>query len=321
MALEPLTIRDNNSGAEARVLPGLGFNCFSFVVPVKSKSDAEEPKSLEVLWSSPDLLTGKARPSGSGIPLMFPFAGRIRGAVYEFEGTKYQLEAGDGQGNAIHGFVISRPWRVIKHESDRVVGQFQASVDDPTILPHWPADFRITCEYRVEGNTLVGDYTIENPDSKPLPFGFGTHAYFRLPLGGESAEDCVARVPASENWELVKLLPTGRTTRSPEAAALSKGMPARDMKFDHVFGGLSADNHRTTTSVHDPKSGHTVVQTFDDQFPICVVYNPPHREAVCMEPYTTVPDAFTMATQGVKTHLLVLAPGQSFRTRIDIRLN
>lgn len=59
--------------------------------------------------------------------------------------------------------------------------------------------------------------------------------------------------------------------RSPEAAALAKGMPARDMKFDHVFGGLSAENHRTTTSVHDPKSGHTVVQTFDDQFPICVV--------------------------------------------------
>ena len=198
MALESLTIRDQSTGAEARVLPGLGFNCYSFEVPTKSKADADEPKSLELLWSSPDLLTGKARPSGSGIPLMFPFAGRIRGAVYEFEGKKYQLEAGDGQGNAIHGFVISRPWRVIKHESDRVVGQFQASVDDPTILPHWPADFRITCEYRVEGNTLVGDYTIENPDSKPLPFGFGTHAYFRLPLGGKSAEDCVGRVCARQ---------------------------------------------------------------------------------------------------------------------------
>lgn len=98
MVLEPLTIRDKTSGAEARVLPGLGFNCFSFVVPVKSKSAADGTKSLEVLWSSPDLLTGKARPSGSGIPLMFPFAGRIRCAVYEFEGKKYQLEAGDGAG-------------------------------------------------------------------------------------------------------------------------------------------------------------------------------------------------------------------------------
>src|SRR4051794_21812693 len=109
MALESLTIRDKTTGAEARVLPGLGFNCYSFVVPTKSKSG--EPKSLELLWSASDLLTGKARPSGSGIPLMFPFAGRIRGAAYEFEGKKYQLEAGDGQGNAIHGFVISRPWR------------------------------------------------------------------------------------------------------------------------------------------------------------------------------------------------------------------
>ena len=61
--------------------------------------------------------------------------------------------------------------------------------------------------------------------------------------------------------------------------------------------------------------------TFDDQFTACVVFNPPHREAVCIEPYTTVPDAFTLAERGIDPHLLTLAPGKSFRTRIEIRLD
>jgi aldose 1-epimerase len=51
------------------------------------------------------------------------------------------------------------------------------------------------------------------------------------------------------------------------------------------------------------------------------VYNPPHREAVCIEPYTTIPDAFTLAERGIEPHLKVLAPGKTFRTRIEIRVD
>ena len=60
--------------------------------------------------------------------------------------------------------------------------------------------------------------------------------------------------------------------------------------------------------------------TFDDQFTACVVYNPPHREAVCIEPYTTVPDRVLLAEKGIDPHLQVPGPGPAFRTRIEIRL-
>ena len=93
------------------------------------------------------------------------------------------------------------------------------------------------------------------------------------------------------------------------------------LKLDHVFGGLKFENHRCTATVYDPHSKHTLAMTFLDQFTTCVVYNPPHREAVCIEPYTTAPDAFTLRERGIDPHLQILAPGQSFRTRIDIRLD
>ena len=60
--------------------------------------------------------------------------------------------------------------------------------------------------------------------------------------------------------------------------------------------------------------------SFDRAFRECVVYTPPHREAICIEPYTCVPDSLQLERQGVNAGLRVLAPGESFQTRIDIRI-
>lgn len=312
--LDCVTISDPVHGSKAKILPGLGFNCYGFVASTPSGP-------LEVLWSAPDFTDGTAKPTGSGIPLMFPFAGRIRGAKFNYNGKTYALEAMDGLGNAIHGFVFNRPWRIKKQERDRVVGEFQASVDDESLLALWPADFRITVEYRIAGNTLSSEILVENPDDKPLPFAFGTHAYFRIPLGGRSADDCLVKVPVTTNWELSELLPTGVVAPSPDADKLAAGIPAGEMRFDNVFGGLKFENHRLETSIRDPHSGRRVTQEFDDQFTACVVFNPPHREAVCMEPYTGLPDPFSLLEKGVEPHLRVLGPGESFRTRIEIRVD
>ncbi len=312
MSLEIITLTDPIYGSKAKILPGVGFNCYGFSV-------AGPAGPLEVLWAAPDFTDGTAKPTGSGIPLLFPFAGRIRGTTFSFQDKQYELEAGDGLGNAIHGFVFNRPWRVIEQTKDRVVGQFQASVDDSSLLARWPADFRITATYLVAGKTLSSEFDVDNPSDKPLPFAFGTHPYFRVPAGGTSA-DCVVKIPVGNNWELTDLVPTGRTEATPAVEQLAAGMKLADMKLDNVFGSLKSENHQIVTSIHDPHSGRTVTQEFDDQFTACVVYNPPHREAVCIEPYTTIPDPFALRERDVDPQLRILAPGESFRTKIEIRV-
>lgn len=314
MGLEIVTITDPATGSQARIAPGLGFNCFSFT-PQASGAP------LEVLWSEPTFVAGTTKPTRSGIPLLFPFAGRIRGTSFRFAGQQYGLEAGDGQGNAIHGFVCNRPWRVTAQTPGRVSGTFQASIDEPSVLRRWPADFRITVEYSITGNALTLALSVENPDSKPLPCGFGAHPYFRVPLGGPSADDCIVRVPVSQCWELEKLLPSGRHTATPETARLAAGMPVGQMQLDNVFGGLAFDHGSAVATLHDPGSGRTLSLEFGDEFTTCVVFNPPHREAVCVEPYTTLPDAFSLAEQGVDPHLRILAPGESLGARIEIRVD
>ena len=314
MALEIVTIADAVCGSRATILPGLGFNCYGFSVTTPAGP-------LETLWADPNFTAGTAKPTHSGIPLLFPFAGRIRGTSFRFRDKQYELEAGDGQGNAIHGFVFNRPWRITDQAPDRVVGQFQASLDDKSLAERWPADFRITVEYRISGNTLTSELLVENPDERPLPFGLGMHPYFRVPLGGARADDCRVTVGVGNCWELEDLVPSGRVTPTPLCDQISRGMPVGEMKLDNVFGGLKFDNHQLTTTIHDPGSGRTLSLSFDDAFTACVVYNPPHREAVCIEPYTTIPNPFSLREKGIDPNLKILAPGESFRTRVEIRVD
>jgi aldose 1-epimerase len=230
------------------------------------------------------------------------------------------LEEGDGRGNAIHGFVHARPWRVIAQSDGEATGQFQASLDDPALLARWPSDFRVTATYRLQGNSLRLRLLIENPGDADLPFGLGTHPYFRVPLGGGDAAECVVRVPVGMRWELDGMIATGRRLPLAAEQALDRGLRFADMQLDAGFSGLRLDGGRCTTEIHDPGSGRTMRQTFDGAFRECVVYNPPHRQAICIEPYTCLCDPFRLEAEGVDAGLRVLSPGECFQAAVEIRV-
>src|SRR5690349_17731896 len=96
---EIAVLKDAASRAEARVLVSQGFNLFGWTAMPGGKP-------LEVIYAPDDFSTGQARPSKGGIPLLFPFPGRIPGTTFTWEGKQYELEPGDAFGNAIHGFVM-----------------------------------------------------------------------------------------------------------------------------------------------------------------------------------------------------------------------
>ena len=105
----------------------------------------------EVLWSALSFTSGTLKPTSSGIPILFPFAGRLRGDVLHYQGRDYPQTPSDIYGNAIHGFVVRLPWRIIEQTGSKAVGQFQASCDEPSLLERWPADFLITVSYELRG--------------------------------------------------------------------------------------------------------------------------------------------------------------------------
>lgn len=311
---ERVEIRDPG-GSTAIVHTGYGFNCVRFSVAI-------EDGPIDVIWSEPDYGPGSA-PDLNGIPVLFPWGGRMNGTTFRWQGIEYTITDGRiAGGAAIHGFVLDRPWRVIEQSRDRVVGEFHASVDEPVLLDQWPSDFRIRMAYEVGPASLACDVWIDNPDTKPMPYGFATHGYLRTPLADGDGEVCEVTVPAAATWVLDdNAIPTGEIRPVDAGNDLRGGSAINGRQFNTVYTELETDDDGAVIcAVRDPAAGRTTRITSTGGFRQVVVWNPPHREAIAIEPYTCVVTAFDVEERGFDSGLRVLEPGQSDRLRIVVDL-
>jgi aldose 1-epimerase len=314
--MEVLVLTDTRTGSTARILPELGFNCFEFRTSVAGQI-------VDVIDASPQFASGNERPSGHGIPLLFPFPNRIRAGRFSWNGRDFEIPLShaphDGAGNAIHGFCLDRPWRVTSRGADFAVGVFELAKDAPDRLAYWPADFRIEVRYQVRGPKLRADVRLVNPSAVPLPWGFGTHPYFKLPLGAKSRPShCLVLAPAGEEWELVDCLPTGRRLPISQPKDLRDGAYFDVLKMDDVLTGLPGGQTIVECGIMDEVAGLQIMQQWGPAFREIVVYTPPGRNAVCLEPYTCPTDAINLLERGIETGWRVLEPRAEFRTWIEI---
>lgn len=315
--MEHLSLNDIDSGSSARIATAFGFNCFEFIAALGGKR-------VDVLASLPAFVEHGEKPSRSGIPILFPFPNRIKNGRFIYDAREYHLpkeKVGYAGEHAIHGFCYDRPWRVTQQTASRVTGEFQLSVDDPERRDLWPADFHIVVTYEVLGPALRCDIQIANPDCLPLPFGLGTHPYFKLPLAGSSRfEDCLVQVPAASRYELVEYLPTGRKLPAEGSHDLREGAELGGLKLDDVYTDVMYESHALVSRVVDPAAGLEVVQSCDRTFRELVVLTPHWSQSVCIEPYTCVSDAMNLDEEGFDSGLRVLAPGEEFKTWFQIRV-
>lgn len=311
-----VVLNDPVSQGVARISTDIGLNCFEFVARVSGQT-------VSVIDAAEGFEHGDKPVSHSGIPILFPFPNRVRGGRFTWEGTDYELPESlvgyEGSGNAIHGFCLDRPWRVTEQTESRVRAEFQTSVDAPERLPLWPADSKIEVTYALSDNCLRADFVVTNPDTKPLPWGLGTHAYFRIPAGSDSsASQCTVHAPTSKCWELEQCLPTGRVVDAPTSAVLSEGPPFDGLSLDDVYTNVEANDGVVTCSILDKAAGLRIEQRSDDTFREIVAFTPPWTSAVCLEPYTCTTDAINLQPQGVDAGLRILQPGESWRGWIEI---
>jgi aldose 1-epimerase len=312
---EIVTLQDESTGDSVSLMVSQGFNCFRW-------ERGEGSARIDALWARPGHESGTERASSGGIPILFPFPGRLPGTTFDWLGKTYELEPFDALGNAIHGFVFTRRWRSVVVETNRCTAEFQASIDDPGLLPRWPSDFRIVATYRLRGDTLRFECEVTNLGPNPMPFGLGLHPYFRVGIfGGAAAEDRVT-AEVGHRWLLEQMRPTGK--REPEPFGLASGAPfgglTLDDVFDHepAFENLDSPPETLRVAKIEGPNGRMEIR-YDVDYPFAVLYTPPHREAICIEPYTCLPGSIPKGEQGTATGLRILPPGDRWTTAVEYR--
>lgn len=307
------TLKDNETGAEAEIVPKLGNTCIGFRRTLRGES-------VELIEPVSSIAEVRERPSGFGNPILFPFPNRIREGKYTFEGKTYEFEEKTDMGNSIHGLVYTRPWQVESAQASDdgavLISRFEMS-DFPGLKRQYPFPFELRVTYTLKDGILLFDVDVKNTGDGNMPMGFGIHPYFSAPLfRSTDPAECIIQVPASQYWELEEFLPTGKIIGVSGKYDLREGKPFEDMKLDNVFTGLGGKAARCTID-DKPKRGRFVLES-DPQFREIVVYTPPGRNAIAIEPYTCTTNAVNLQQQGIDAGLIVLKAGEEFHGQIKM---
>ena len=298
----------------AVIVPGAGCQCLSY-----------SAGTLDVIAgpASPD--AWREHPHRGGIPILFPWPGRVAGARFTFKGREYRLPVNEpARGHAIHGFACERAFRVTRRGPYFVTAILDSS-DYPDLNSIWPWPFVLEIDYEV-GNGLRLKARITNTGDSVMPFGFGAHPYFHAPLNPEGSRDAMLiQLDADARWPLDARLDSDRRRR-PLAGKY-------DLRTPRALGAETYDDafrmapvRRTIASAPrarliDPSLKVAVEIRADAAFGEFVVFAPPNNPVVALEPYTCAPDAFNLAARGIAAGMRELAPGQTFEAGFEIRLS
>lgn len=299
------------NGSRAIVVPDLGCNCIHW-----------RAGDRELLFAPPAAELAE-RPTRGGIPVLFPFPNRIRAGRFTWAGRDYQLPCNDStKANAIHGFTPRAQWRVLEFSADSVSAwlsaEFLISRDAPASRELWPGDPRLAVTIRLSANSLRYESTVSNASSSPLPFGLGFHPYFAASPGDR------VESPARQRWKLLDGVPDGTMLPLDNAYDLRHARLFEDLSLDDVYTDFPATAADADGLIERGRllfdDGRTLRVRTSPAFRDLVLFTPPHRKAICFEPYTCPTDAVNLTQRGLDVGWQVLAPGSDWNGVVEYRI-
>jgi aldose 1-epimerase len=316
-------LEDAGGSARAEVWPSHGFNCLRWQVRLGDGSWGD------LLYAAPDWEQNPV-PTRSGHPILFPFPNRLRHGRFDFAGKTYQLPLNESTGtHAIHGFTPRTPWRIAGAEasvhSAALTGELRLSTDLPGAELLWPADFALAVTYRLLPDRLRVEARVTNPDTRPLPWGIGYHGYFRIPTAaGADVSSYVVRAAGNRLWDAEGNIPTGNRRPVAGETDFRYGRLLGELPLDHLYGMLGSyradpDGLCEVANLSAPPAPGRLSVWVSAEFRELLLFTPPHRRAVAVEPYTCATDAASLASAGIDSGWVVLPPGGSAGVVVEYR--
>ena len=297
-------IQENLSGNRFVVVPELGGI-------VRQLSLRKDLTLFSVLKTPPTPHTLEAD-TQSASALLFPFASRIPEGRYKFLGKEYQLAQNEsGTSNAIHGLVRKQKFSLeeqsIKAEQASI--KLSYSLKD---LEGYPFDVAFTILYtlHIDGRFVL-KYEATNTGSEPSPIMFGWHPYFHL--GHETADAWKIKIPSEQIVDFDdNMIPIGSKPFTNDQPML-----LYKKALDNCFIVKSNSGTAVTELISDNQhvTLHIEQESGEGKFNYLVVYTPPAKDCVAIEPLTSNVNAFNNG-EGLN----ILAPGNSVSGEITVKL-
>ncbi len=239
---------------------------------------------------------------GKHAPLLFPVIGRLKNGQYLLEGKAYQI--------GIHGFARDAEFTAVGQSEQEV--SFQLAGSEATYKV-FPFDFLLTVTYVLEKNTLIKRHRVENRSQWDMLYELGGHDGFRVPLNpGEKVSDYSIVLPGVEVLEPYEMDNQYMMAPKSRSIPLSEGkVNLHPMEYGLDTVVVDRPPRGTVLLLDGSGSARITMCCADfDYLGIWTVSEPLRRKFVCLEPWTTLPDAvFCGRELSEKAGIRRLAPG------------
>ncbi len=186
-------------------------------------------------------------------PTLFPMVGSTWNREIRLKGNIYHM------GN--HGFTRNSDFRCIEHDEYHTAMEL---CDSEETLAQYPYHFRLVNTYSIENNTLAVHCRLENRNDETMPFNFGFHPAFNVPMGPDGNREQTRIL--FDQPENVNGTETAVLELDPEA--LAKTIILTDPK----------------SSTYTLTDGVRKLTVTAPGFPWCAFWSP-HAPFVCIEPW------------------------------------
>lgn len=232
-----------------------------------------------------------------GVPLLAPWAnrlGRMAYAVVHEGGGVRRIDVHpntphlrfDDFGHPIHGLLrASKDWDLIEVAANDHEAWIMARLEfdqDRVDFAAFPFEHHIEVKVTLRTTSLTFSTAIIATGSDEVPIAFGWHPYLSIP--GLDRKDWEVYLPFTSRCPLDEtLLPTG--TREKVAPIVGK---LGERHLDDLFADVE---NGTTAFIRG--NGRRMSIRFDHGYDWAILYGPPYRNHICVEPMTAASDPFS----------------------------
>jgi aldose 1-epimerase len=244
---------------------------------------------------------------------LVPYSNRIADATLRHAGRDYPLARNFGDHpHAIHGVGWQVAWDVVAAGANSALLTHDHQATGATAQA-WPFPFRATQRFALsaagDAALLSVTLTVANTGREPFPFGLGWHPYFPKSPAATLAFRATG-VWANDATQL----PIGHLD-IPAAWRFDAARAIDAATLDNVFTGWSGAAH-----IAWPERALQVALGADRACDHLVVFVPPGRDFLAIEPVTHMTDAFNRHAAGEPaTGTRMLAPGAAFSCTMRLR--
>jgi aldose 1-epimerase len=242
--------------------------------------------------------------------LLVPFSNRLPDARFTFRGKTYQLKPNTPEGNAQHGDVRRRPWRVQASSATQLECSLNTREFDDF---NYPFPFSCAVSYVLNGVRFETQFNLTNTGEEAMPVGFGFHPYFSRTL---TAPDEPVELSVRLTHVYEELVPTRTAVPTPSELSFARIRPLADTVLNHCFTGWDGK-----ALIRWARSGIALNIEASEPLRHVILFSPAGEPFFAVEPVSNATNGFNLYAAGYPgSGTIVLEPGETTTGRFALIL-